>query len=327
MTTHQQPIHAGFGFRSTSAQVIDGIDLSGKVAIVTGGGSGLGAGVARALAGAGAHVIVAGRRPDIGSAALADLRGIEFATLDLADPASIGTFAEAFLRSSRPLHLLVNNAGVMFTPFAQDARGHETQFATNHLGHFELTLRLWPALAKAGGARIVALSSRGHRYSPVHFDDVNFDRRPYDKFAAYGQSKTAIALFAVGADARGKDHGIRAFSVHPGRIVSTNLAQFMSEKERKAIPTVDDEGRPFNAPEDFVKSIEQGAATSVWCATSPRLAGLGGVYCEDCDIAPVVAADSQGLGVRPYAIDPALADRLWALSEHMTGVALQGAPA
>jgi NAD(P)-dependent dehydrogenase (short-subunit alcohol dehydrogenase family) len=322
MSTKQSPIHTGFGFRSTAAQVVDGLDLAGQTAIVTGAGEGLGAAVARTLASAGARVIVAARDTAKARQALADVESIEVSTLDLANPDTIERFADWFLNKGSPLHMLVNNAGVMFTPFGKDARGYETQFAINHLGHFELSLRLWPALARARGARIVALSSRGHRYSPVHFDDVNFDRRPYDKFAAYGQSKTAVALFAVGADQRGKADGIRAFSVHPGRIVSTHLSRFMSDEERAAIPMVDSLGQAFDAPEDFIKSIEQGAATSVWCATSPTLDGLGGLYCEDCNIAPVVEPDSQGLGVRPYAIDPVLADQLWSLSERMTGVAI-----
>lgn len=322
MTHRQEPLHSGFDFHSTAIEVSEGIDLTGKIAVVTGGGSGIGVETARALALAGAHVVVPARDPAKASAALDGIEGIELAELDLTDPASITAFAQAYLQSGRTLHLLVNNAGVMFTPFGHDARGYETQFATNHLGHFELAIRLWPALVKAHGARIVSVSSRGHRYGPVDFDDINFDRRPYDKFVAYGQSKTANILFAVGADARGKKNGIRAFSLHPGRIVSTGLSRFMSDEELASVPTVDKDGRPFDDPASFVKSVEQGAATSVWCATNPKLDALGGLYCEDCDVASVVPATSQGLGVRPYAIDPDLADRLWALSEQMTGVAL-----
>jgi NAD(P)-dependent dehydrogenase (short-subunit alcohol dehydrogenase family) len=322
MSDKQAPIHSGFDFHSTAAEVIEGIDLAGKIAIVTGGGSGIGVETVRALASAGAHVVVPARDPAKAAMALRDIEGIELATLALTDPVSIKAFAQVFLRSGRPLHILVNNAGVMFAPFGHDARGYETQFATNHLGHFELTFRLWPALVQAQGARVVALSSRGHRFGPIDFEDINFDRRPYNKFVAYGQSKTANILFAVGADARGKTNGVRAFALHPGRVISTNLSRFMSAEELAAVPTVNEHGQPFDDPASYVKSVEQGAATSVWCATSPKLDDMGGLYCEECDVASVVPADSQGLGVRRYAIDPELADRLWSLSERMTAVSL-----
>jgi len=322
-STVQAPILSGFGYQTTAEEVIAGCDLSGKTAIVTGGASGIGVETTRALANAGAHVIVLAR--DIAKArqTFADIGTIELATADLADPASIDAFAQRFLATGRPLHVLVNNAGVMFTPFGHDKRGYETQFATNHLGHFQLTVRLWPALQRANGARIISVSSRGHRFSRMNFDDPQFDRRLYDKFVAYGQSKTANILFAIAADSKGQKDNIRAFALHPGRILATNLARFMSEDEVKAVPVTDSNGQPFTDPAAYVKSVEQGAATSVWCAVSPQLDGKGGVYCEDCDLAPVVPADDQGLGVRYYAIDPDLADRLWTLSEHLTGVAFE----
>jgi NAD(P)-dependent dehydrogenase (short-subunit alcohol dehydrogenase family) len=208
----------------------------------------------------------------------------------------------------------VNNAGIMATPLVRDARGFESQLATNHLGHFQLTARLWPALRKAKGARVVSLSSRGHVRGAVDFDDPHFDRRPYDKWVAYGQSKTANALFAVGLDARGQAHGVRAFSVHPGAVM-TELVRWMSEDEVRAAV----EGAS-KVPGGF-KTTEQGAATSVWCATSPALDGMGGVYCEDVDIAEAVPADFEvPRGVRPWAMDPELAERLWAKSEQWTGV-------
>jgi len=208
----------------------------------------------------------------------------------------------------------VNNAGIMAAPFVKDARGFESQFATNHLGHFHLTLRLWPALAAAHGARVVSLSSRGHMRGAVDFEDPFFERRPYDKWNAYGQSKTANALFAVALDARGRDRGVRAFSVHPGA-VHTELVRWMSEDEQRAAIEA-----AAKMPAGF-KNTEQGAATSVWCATSPRLDGMGGVYCEDVDIAEAVPADfSEHRGVRPWAVDPALAERLWTKSEEWTGV-------
>ena len=319
--TSQTPIGSGFGYRTTADEVLAAVDLSGQTAVVTGGASGIGLETTRALAAAGARVVVAARDEAAARETLAGLDKVEVACMDLADPTSIDRFADEYLGSRRPLHILVNNAGVMFTPFGRDGRGYETQFATNHLGHFQLALRLWPALRQADGARIVALSSRGHRFSPVDFKDPNFERRAYDRVLAYGQSKTANILFAVSADARGAKDGIRAFAVHPGRILSTKLTRHMSAEEVGAIPVLDQDGRPFDDPASFVKSSQQGAATSVWCAAGRQLDGEGGVYCEDCDVASMAPPDSQGLGVRGYAVDGALADRLWLLSERLIGVA------
>jgi len=269
----------------------------------------------RALVDAGATVIVPARAPDKARASLAGFDRVEVESLDLIDPQSIDAFATRFLVSQRPLHILVNNAGIMAPPLTRDARGFESQLATNHLGHFQLTSRLWPALQKARGARVVALSSRAHRASAFDFDDPNFERRPYDKWIAYGQSKTANALFALALDVRGAPDGIRAFSVHPGGVV-TELMRFMPEDEvRNAISAA--EGI------EPLKSPEQGAATSIWCATSLQLNGMGGVYCEDCDIAEPVTADFAGAsGVRPWARDPVLAERLWILTEKWTGVTI-----
>jgi NAD(P)-dependent dehydrogenase (short-subunit alcohol dehydrogenase family) len=210
--------------------------------------------------------------------------------------------------------MLINNAGIMATPLVRDPRGFESQFATNHLGHFQLTARLWPALRSAKGARVVALSSRGHAYGGIDFEDAHFETRAYDKWKAYGQSKTANALFAVALDARGEAHGVRAFSVHPGAI-HTELSRSLSEEELRALLA-----SPRVAATTF-KTVEQGAATSVWCATSTQLDGRGGVYCEDVDIAGAVPDDFAGThGVRSWAMDAALADRLWAKSEEWTGV-------
>jgi NAD(P)-dependent dehydrogenase (short-subunit alcohol dehydrogenase family) len=240
---------------------------------------------------------------------------VELDVLGLSDPASIDTFAARVTASGRPLHMLVNNAGIMASPLARDARGFESQLATNHIGHFQLTVRLWPALERAHGARVVSLSSRGHRRAGIDFDDPHFERRPYDKWIAYGQSKTANVLFAVALDVRGEPHRVRAFSVHPGAII-TELMRWMTEEERRAALA------RINAVSPL-KNTEQGAATSVWCATSTHLEGMGGVYCEDVDIADAVPADfPEERGVRPWAIDPDLAERLWKLSEEWTGVTL-----
>jgi NAD(P)-dependent dehydrogenase (short-subunit alcohol dehydrogenase family) len=316
MATKQEPILSGLGARTTAREALGGRRLDGKNVIVTGGYSGLGLETTRALAEAGATVIVPARTPDKARAALAGLANVEQAALDLADPASIDAFAEGFLASRRPLHILINNAAIMAAPLMRDARGYEAQFATNHLGHFQLTARLWPALKAANGARIVSLSSIGHRRSPVNLEDPNFERSAYDKWESYGRAKSANALFAIGLDARGAAQNVRAFAVHPGGIM-TDLQRFMPEEEKRAMGWIDEQGRV----NDRFKTPEQGAATSVWCATSPQLDGKGGVYCEDCDIAKALPADAQTFdGVRPWAIDPVLADKLWELSERMTGV-------
>lgn len=317
--TPQHPINSGFGARSTARDVVSGLDLGGKVAIVTGGHAGIGLETTRALVEAGATVVVPARVPAKAAAALEGLPRVEPAELDLMDPASIDAFAGSFLASGRPLHLLINNAGIMATPLARDARGYESQFATNHLGHFQLTARLWPALAAARGARVVSVASLAHRGGPVSLDDPSFEHERYDRGRAYSRSKTANILFAVGLDRRGAPWGVRAFSVHPG-VIFTGLYEHITPEQLRAIRFVDDNDRPA----DFVKTAEQGAATATWCAVSPRLEGMGGVYCEDCDVAEAVPADSQRFGgVRPWAIDPVTAEQLWELSERMTGVELR----
>jgi NAD(P)-dependent dehydrogenase (short-subunit alcohol dehydrogenase family) len=320
MPTLQKPIGSGFGAASTAADVIKGIDLSGKVAIVTGGYSGIGLETTRVLSKAGATVIVPARSAEKARSNLEGLPRVELAALDLMNPESIDSFAQAFSASGRPIDLLINNAGVMASPLSRDGRGNESQFSANHLGHFQLTLRLWPALIKAGGARVISLTSRGHRYSGVDFDDPNFDRRPYDKWKAYGQSKTANALFALGLDRRGETHGVRAFSVHPGGIL-TPLTRHLSDDDLKAFDLIrqpDGSISQLAASGRRFKDVPQGAATTIWCATSPQLDGMGGVYCEDCDIAEVIPGDiTLPTGMAPWACDPELAEKLWVLSEQL----------
>ncbi len=316
MTTKQAPLPSGHGARTTAREITSGLRLSGVLAVVTGGYAGVGLETTRALSAAGATVIVPARSLEKARAALAGLDRAELDAIDLADPASIDAFAARVLASGRPVHLLVNNAGIMAVPFARDARGFESQLAQNHLGHFQLTARLWPALVRANGARVVSLSSRGHARAAVDFDDPHFERRPYDKWSAYGQSKTANVLFAVALDARGQGRGVRAFAVHPGAVL-TDLSRSVPEEELRALRA--------NLAPGTVKTTEEGAATSVWCATSPALDGMGGVYCEDCDIAVAVPADfPEPRGVRPWATDPTLAERLWTLSEAWTGVRFEG---
>lgn len=315
MTT-QEPLNSGYGMRTEARDAIGGRDLTGKVAIVTGGYSGLGLETTKALANAGAIVIVPARTPEKAQKALVDVPNVEQAALDLADPASIDAFAGGFLTRTKSLDILINNAAIMASPLMRDARGYEAQFATNHLGHFQLTARLWPALKAANGARVVSLSSIGHRISPPDLEDPNFERTEYNKWLSYGRAKSANALFAVGLDARGAKHNVRAFAVHPGGIM-TDLQRYMPEEEKRAMGWIDENG----VVNERFKTPSQGAATSVWCATNAQLEGQGGVYCEDCDIAVAVPADDKGFsGVRPWATDPELAEKLWALSERMTGL-------
>ncbi|MFD0800003.1 SDR family NAD(P)-dependent oxidoreductase [Streptomonospora algeriensis] len=325
MTTQQspqRPIGSGFSARSTAKEVLEGIDLSGRLAVVTGGYSGLGLETTRALAEAGAHVVVPARRRAAAEEAVAAIGAqapgsVEVDELDLADLDSVRGFADRFSDSGRGIDIMIDNAGIMACPETRVGPGWEAQFATNHLGHFALVNRLWPAISSGEGARVVSVSSRGHHRSPIRWDDVHFERG-YDKWEAYGQAKTANVLFAVHLDALGQNEGVRAFSLHPGGIL-TPLQRHLPKEEMVAAGWIDEEGNQLNP--NF-KTPEQGAATQVWAATSPRLAGMGGVYCEDCDIAePVETGDaSTQSGVRTYAVDPDQAARLWNLSAELTGV-------
>ena len=323
MVTPQVPIGSGFGAASTAAEVIAGCDLTGKTAVVTGGYSGIGVETVRAFHSAGAQVVVPARDMAKAKTSLADMPDVGVEIMDLFDPESIDAFAERFMRDNEKLHILINNAGIMAPPLVRDARGYESQFATNHLGHFQLTCRLWPALIAAEGARVVALSSYGHRRAGIDFHDPNFYHREYDPWIAYGQSKTADALFAVALDSIGQRQNVRAFSVHPGGI-ATDLIRHMSQAEIDASQIIDQSGKPIIDPANNKKTPPQGAATSVWCATSPQLNGMGGVYCQDCDIAPALPSDdsTELHGVRPRATDPVAAGRLWQLSEQLTGVSI-----
>jgi NAD(P)-dependent dehydrogenase (short-subunit alcohol dehydrogenase family) len=310
-TTAQRPIGSGFGPASTAAEVLRGVDLSGKAAIVTGGYSGIGLETTRALAAAGAHVIVPARRPE---AAAVALPGVEVDELDLADLASVARFADRFLASGRGLDIAVLNAGIMASPETRVGPGWEAQFAVNHLGHFALVNRLAPALRP--GARVVGVSSTGHHLSAIRWDDVHFTRG-YDKWLAYAQAKTAVVLTAVHLDRLGRAAGVRAFAVHPGAIL-TPLQRHLEPREMVEAGWVDEHGTLVAT---HFKAPEQGAATQVWAATSPRLAGLGGVFCQDCDIAPMTGhVDMDTGGVMAHAVDPDEAERLWTLSAELTGV-------
>ncbi|MDR6388568.1 oxidoreductase [Paraburkholderia phenoliruptrix] len=322
MPHSQTPLHSGFGSQSTALEVLGAANLAGKTAIVTGGYSGIGLETTAALATAGATVIVPAREPEKARQALSSIARIEQGQIDLIDPASIDRFADAFLATGRPLHMLVNNAGVMAVPLQRDARGNELHLSANHLGHFQLTVRLWDALRRAQGARVVTLSSGAHRRSPFDFDDPNYEREKYDKWNAYARSKTANVLFTVGLDRRGEPHGIRAFAVHPGRI-ETNLQRHIPLSELQKMGFRNTRGEIPADQVGMYKTAQQGAATTVWCAVSAALEGIGGVYCENCDIAQAVGAEHQALdGVLPWAIDAHDAERLWQLSERMTGVSI-----
>jgi len=301
-----------FGATTTALEVVEGVDLTGRRAVVTGGASGIGVETVRALAQAGAAVTVAARKPDAAAVVIADVKestgneAVGFARLELTDRASIDAFAAAW---EGPLDILVDNAGVMALPeltLAPD--GHEMQFATNHLGHFRLALGLHDALAAApDGARLVSLSSRAHLNSPLIFDDVDFRFRPYTPESAYAQSKTANVLFAVEAARRWADDGIVANAVHPGPILDTGLSRHMDQDLLAKL--VDSGAYTFKTP-------EQGASTSVLLAASPLLDGISGRYFEDCNEAVLVdrAPEGTGGGVAPYALDPTNAERLWDLS-------------
>jgi len=313
MTTPQHKIGSGYGATSTADEVLAGLELTGRLAIVTGGYSGIGLETTRALANAGVHVVVPARRVEHAREAVAGIPNVEVEELDLGDLDSVRGFADRFLATGRDVDFLIDSAGIMACPETRVGPGWEAQFATNHLGHFALVARLWPRLVTGGGARVVSVSSAGHRRSDIRWDDLWFDRG-YDKWEAYGQAKTANVLFAVELDRRGRDAGVRAFALHPGGIM-TPLLRHLDRGEMVERGWIDEDGNPLV---EF-KTPEQGAATQVWAATSPQLADLGGVYLEDCDVAEITA-DEDAPGVRSYAIDPESARRLWALSAGLTGV-------
>jgi NAD(P)-dependent dehydrogenase (short-subunit alcohol dehydrogenase family) len=310
--TETTRITTPFSFASTAAEVLDGVDLSGRRAIVTGGASGIGIETARALAGAGAEVTLAVRNRDAGERTAEDIiattgnKQVLVAELDLADQASVRALTGAW---EGPLHILVGNAGVMASPEAHTPEGWELQFATNHLGHFALATGLHGALAAAGGARVVSVSSSGHLVSPIVFEDIHFRERPYDAWSAYGQSKTANILFAVEATRRWAGDGITVNALMPGGI-RTNLQRYVSDEDIERARARAGGGGPR------WKTPEQGAATSVLVAASPLLDGVGGRYFEDCDEAEPNQPGTRH-GVAPYALDPEAARRLWQVSVEM----------
>lgn len=316
----QHPIGSGFNAKSTTKDVIKDIDLTGKNAIVTGGNTGIGLETVKTLAHAGATVIVPARDIEKAARNLSGIPNIEIEELDLARPESIDAFAQKFLASGRPLHLLINNAGIMWVPLRRDKRGFESQLSVNYLAHFQLTARLWPALKDAGAARIVHVSSGGHQFSDFHFEDPHFLNRDYETLLGYGQSKTAVNLFSLELDRRAKAHNVRSYALCPGAVGETELAREAPSDLFEKLGYTDSQGNLLPQVKASLKTIPQGAATTVWCATSPQLEGIGGVYCENVDVAQLSADASIIGGVKMYALDEANARRLWQWTEEITGI-------
>lgn len=316
----QQPIGSGFNAQSTSTEVIKDIDLSGKIAIVTGGNTGIGLETVKTLANAGATVIVPARDIEKAVKNLKGIANVEIEKMDLVNPNSIDKFTSKFLASGRPLHLLINNAGIMWVPLRRDYRGIESQLAINYLAQFQLTANLFPALKRANGARVVNVSSQGHQFAPFDFDDPNFEHREYETLQSYGQSKTAVNLFSVELDNRAKKFGIRAYSLHPGSIKGTELAREAPLELFVKMGFCDERGNILPEVAASLKTIPQGASTTIWCATSPQLNNIGGVFCEDTDIAGLSLEQEVSAGVKTYSLDEKNAKKLWELSEKLTGI-------
>ncbi|MAP94642.1 MAG: oxidoreductase [Ponticaulis sp.] len=316
----QHRIPTGIEPHTPALDLLEGVDLSGKTAVVTGGHSGIGLETTRALAAKGARIIVPARNAKSAGEALASVPGeIQIASMDLSDLSTVKSFGNEMRDSLSALHILINNAGVMACPPGQTKSGWETQFGTNHLGHMALTLELLPLLRSALSSRVVCLSSTGHAVSDIHWEDPNFRDHDYDKWQAYGQSKTANALFAVGLDQREKANDLRAYAVHPGGIF-TNLQRHLPEEEMVILGWKNEDGTIPPRVQKSFKTPAAGASTSVFAATSTALNHIGGVYCEDCDVADVAEPDTPRYHkVRPYAVDTEAADRLWSLSMELLG--------
>jgi NAD(P)-dependent dehydrogenase (short-subunit alcohol dehydrogenase family) len=316
----QAKLGSGLDPKSEPSDILAGKDLTGKVAVVTGGYSGIGLETTRALAAAGAKVYVPVRNVDKAAETLATIERGEVIPLpmDLGDFASVRRFVAEMLENESQIDLLINNAGIMACPEARIEGGWESQFGVNHLGHFVLTKGLLPALLAADSPRVVSLSSIGHRRGGVNFEDINFEKTPYEKWTAYAQAKTANALFALGLDMKYADQGLRAFSVHPGGIM-TPLQRHLQNEEMIALGWLDENGNLSELAAALFKSTTQGCTTTLWAATSDMLDGKGGLYCEDCDVAELADEDTpRYFGVAQWAVDPDLAVKLWELSESAT---------
>tara|TARA_B100000212_G_scaffold40314_1_gene26095 strand:+ start:73 stop:1047 length:975 start_codon:yes stop_codon:yes gene_type:complete len=317
----QKPINSGFSNQSEPKDILKNIDLHNKVAIVTGGYSGIGLETTKALVAVGANVIIPAKRPEIANQ---NLNGVVSETniikMDLGNLNSVKNFTNSFKENFNTLSLLINNAGIMACPETRVGDNWESQFAINHIGHFLLTRELMNILADTEGSRFVSLSSSAHALTGILWDDIHFNKQPYNKWMAYGQSKTASSLIAIELNKKMKDYGVESFSVHPGGII-TPLQRYLEKEEMIALGWMDEDGSPSELAKNFFKSPSQGASTTLWCATSNDLNGLGGVFCEDCDIAKRKSEIDESLqrytGVANWAVDTDEATRLWELSEEI----------
>ena len=335
----QTPLNSGFDRSTTAMEIIDGIDLTGKTIVMTGGHSGTGLEASKAFVSAGAKVIALSRNLEVAKSNLQDIQNVSVFYVDLLKPDSINKFVDHYLNTGEPIDVLVNSAGIIGTPLTRDERGYELQFSTNVLGHFQLIVGLIPALEKAkNGARIVNLASRAHRANGVNFEDINFENSDYSGMKAYAQSKTALVLLSLKLDKLLKGKNIRVFSVHPGPIPTTDIfaasqvgisSTFtvwmfrMLAKTARAthLTEILNFVRNPNNEADLYKTVQQGGATTVWASVSPLLEGKGGLYLEDSNVAVVVPNGSDApFGVRPWALNEEDADKLWKLCEEMTGV-------
>ena len=321
ISSNQRPIQSGFNSKSETSDILSEINLSDKVAIVTGGYSGIGLETTKGLVLAGAKVIIPAKRPEI---AFKNLNGIvsedNIIKMDLSDLNSVKEFTDNFKENFSKLDLLINNAGIMACPETRIGNNWESQFAVNHIGHFLLTNELMDMMADVEGARFVSLSSSAHSLTGILWDDIHFQNTPYDKWMAYGQSKTACSLMAIEFNARMKDKGVEGFAVHPGGII-TPLQRHLEKEEMVALGWMDEDGSPSELAKNFFKSTSQGASTALWCATNPDLNGLGGVFCEDCDIAKRKSEVDESMqryfGVADWAVNTDEGSRLWEATELM----------
>ena len=321
ISKHQTPTKSGFHSKTNADEITNGIDLNEKIAIVTGGYSGIGLETTRELVATGAKVIIPAKRTEV---AVQNLEGIvskeNIVEMDLGNLNSVKKFTEDFKESFGKLDLLINNAGIMACPETRIGNGWESQFAVNHIGHFLLTKELMDTMAENDSARFVSLSSSAHSLTGILWDDIHFQNNPYDKWMAYGQSKTASSLIAIEFNRRMVDKGVSGFSVHPGGIL-TPLQRHLQKEEMVALGWMDENGSPSEMAKNFFKTTSQGASTTLWCATSSSLNGIGGVFCEDCDIAKRKNEVDESLqryfGVADWAVDTEEASKLWDVTEKM----------
>tara|TARA_X000000368_G_scaffold336101_1_gene273691 strand:+ start:317 stop:1294 length:978 start_codon:yes stop_codon:yes gene_type:complete len=317
----QKPINSGFNSKSNADEIIKDIDLTGKIAVITGGYSGIGLETTKGLVNAGAEVFIPAKRTSL---AAENLQGVvakeKIIEMDLSDLNSVKSFTDSFKEFNNRLDLLINNAGIMACPETRIGKNWESQFAINHIGHFLLTKELIPMMSNTEGARFVSLSSSAHSLTPILWDDIHFENNKYDKWMAYGQSKTASSLIAIEFNNRMRDKGISGFSVHPGGIM-TPLQRHLENEEMVALGWLKDDGSPSDLAKNFFKTPSQGASTTLWCATSPKLKDVGGVFCEDCDIAKKKSEVDESLqryfGVADWAVDTNEASKLWEATENM----------